>query len=185
MQPSQALIAILYYSGEPVSFKNLAKITGSTEELVRESLSQVSDTLASVGLTVIMTVESAELRTSKETTEIIDAMRKEELSRDLGKAALETLSILVYKGPSTRADVDYIRGVNSTAILRNLMIRGLVDKVANPSDQRSFLYRPTHDLLAHLGVSKIEEMAEYSSIKSELELFNASQNEESGVIAAP
>jgi segregation and condensation protein B len=176
MQPAQTVIAILFYSGEPVTFKDLAVLTHGSIESVKMALQEASASLQTIGLVIVITEDSAELRTGKESSEIIDAMRKEELSRDLGKAGLETLSILMYKGASTRADIDYIRGVNSTAILRNLMIRGLVDKLQNPQDQRSFIYRPTHELLAHLGLSKIEDMTDFNVIKNELESFNATRD---------
>jgi segregation and condensation protein B len=75
--------------------------------------------------------------------------------KDLGKAGLETLSIILYQGPISRAEIDYIRGVNSNFILRNLLIRGLIERVENPHDQRSFLYKPTLELISYLGLSKI------------------------------
>jgi chromosome segregation and condensation protein ScpB len=71
----------------------------------------------------------------------------------------------------SRREIDYILGVNSNFILRNLLVRGLVEKIDNPKDQRSFLYRPTFDLLSYLGISRIDDMPEYSSVKKELEAF--------------
>ena len=173
MPVTQAVIAILFYKAEPVTFEELAKVSGAQLQEVMESLEQARVQLETLGLTVITTDTSAELRTNKDTSSLIDSIRKEELSRDLGKAALETLSILMYRGPSTRAEIDYVRGVNSTAIVRNLLIRGLVEKVANPQDQRSFIYKPTHELFAYLGISKIEDMTEYAAIKAELDTFHA------------
>lgn len=107
-----------------------------------------------------------------DTSALIEKLRKDELVRDLGKAGLETLSIIIYKGPIARAEIDYIRGVQSTFIIRNLMIRGLIEKIPNPKDQRSFLYRPTFDLLSFLGVKSIEEMPEFLKVKEEFESYN-------------
>lgn len=182
MQLSEAITAILFYKGEPVTYEELANCANSTVDEVKTCITSISEILGTLGLTVVMTSEAAELRTSSKASVLIDAIRKEELSRDLGKAGLETLSILMYKGPSTRAEIDYVRGVNSTAILRNLLIRGLVEKVSNPADQRSFLYKPTHELLAHLGIGKVEDMTEYDVIKTELDTFNATEKEKGGVI---
>jgi segregation and condensation protein B len=82
---------------------------------------------------------------------------------------LETISIIAYKGPVSRAEIDYIRGVQSNFILRNLQIRGLVEKITNEKDHRSFLYRPTFELLQFLGVSRIEDLPEYDKVKAEFE----------------
>ncbi|MDE2188364.1 MAG: SMC-Scp complex subunit ScpB, partial [Patescibacteria group bacterium] len=64
-----------------------------------------------------------------------------------------------------------IRGVNSQFILRNLLIRGLIERVENPADARSFLYKTTLDLLAHLGISKIDDLPEYEQVRKDIEIF--------------
>jgi len=87
------------------------------------------------------------------------------------------LSIIIYKGPISRAEIDYIRGVQSNFIIRNLSIRGLIEKVINPKDARSFLYKPTFDLLQYLGVAKIEEMPEFEAVKVQLDDFEKSKLE--------
>ena len=123
------------------------------------------------GLTLIQTDTEVMLGTAKEFSPLIEQLTKEELSRDLGKAGLETLSIVLYQGPISRADIDYIRGVNSQFILRNLLIRGLVERIDNPKDARSFLYKTTLDLLAHLGISKVEDLPEYEKVRSDIDAF--------------
>ena len=83
--------------------------------------------------------------------------------KDLSKATLETLSIVLYKNGATRAEIDYIRGVNSTFSLRALSVRGLVEKIQDPSDNRRFIYKPTFELLSFMGVTKVEELPEYET----------------------
>jgi segregation and condensation protein B len=82
--------------------------------------------------------------------------------KDLGKAGLETLSIVLYKGPISRADIDYVRGVNSAFILRNLSVRGLITKEDNK-------YKPTLDLISHLGIKHIDELPDKETILAELD----------------
>ena len=79
--------------------------------------------------------------------------------------------IILYQGPISRAELDYIRGVNSQFILRNLLVRGLIEKIDNPKDQRSFLYKPTLQLLSFIGISKIEDIPDFQSVKSDIENF--------------
>jgi segregation and condensation protein B len=120
------------------------------------------------------------LGTAKELSPLIEQLTKDELNRDLGKAGLETLSIILYQGPISRADIDYIRGVNSQFIIRNLLIRGLVERVDNPQDARSFLYQTTLSLLSHLGLSKKEDLPEYTKIREDIESYkNAAKETES------
>jgi segregation and condensation protein B len=142
-----------------------------SESDIKTGLLELENTLKGRGLTLVQTDTEVMLGTSKELSPLIEQLTKEELSRDLGKAGLETLSIVLYQGPISRADIDYIRGVNSQFILRNLLIRGLVERIDNPKDARSFLYKTTLDLLAHIGVSKVEELPEYNKVRSDIEAF--------------
>lgn len=172
----KALVAILFYRGEAVTYDELAMVLSADTAEITSVIETVREQLQEFGLAIVENESSIELRTSAETSDLIERIRKEELSKDLGKAGLETLSIVLYRGPVTRADIDYIRGVNSTAILRNLLIRGLVEKIQNPEDQRSFLYRPSVELLSHLGIQSIRDLPEYGSIADELSLFEKSKD---------
>ena len=177
---SAKLEAILFWKAEPITFKKLAQLLSVTEEDVRAGLAELeislknrsgSSTDSPSGLTLIQTDTEVTLGTAPEFSSLIEQLTKDELSRDLGKAGLETLAIILYQGPISRADIDYIRGVNSQFILRNLLIRGLIQRIDNPSDARSFLYKTTLDLLAHLGVSKIQDLPEYEKIRADIENF--------------
>jgi segregation and condensation protein B len=84
-------------------------------------------------------------------------------------AGLETLSIVLYLGPVSRSEIDYIRGVNSNFILRNLLMRGLVERIEHETDKRSLKYRPTFELLSFLGIGSVEELPEYETTRAEIE----------------
>ena len=109
------------------------------------------------------------LGTMPELSELFEALQKEELNKDLSKASLETLSILLYKNGASRADIDYIRGVNSSFTLRAMAIRGLVEKIVDPHDSRRYIYKPSFDLLSYMGVKSVEELPEYGEINSSIE----------------
>ena len=148
--------ALLFFKGEGVKIKELVKLLKTDKEDVENALLELKEKLSDRGIGLIRKEDEVMLGTVSEMSDLIEEIRKEELTKDLGKAGAETLSIVLYKGPITRAEIDYIRGVNSTFILRNLLIRGLVEKVPNPKDQRSFLYKPTLELLSYLGISGIK-----------------------------
>ena len=178
MQSDAAKIeAILFWKAEPMAVKKLASILNTDVTSIKKSLLVLEEKLQGRGVTLIQTEDEVTLGTAKEFSGLIEQLTKEELSRDLGKAGLETLSIILYQGPTSRADIDYIRGVNSQFILRTLLIRGLVERVENPKDARSFLYKPTLDLLAHLGVSKIDELPEIKRVQADIEAFKRSAAE--------
>jgi len=174
---SSQIEAILFWKAEPVSFKKLASLLSVGQESIKEGLIELKEQLKGRGLTLVETADEVMLGTSKDLGALIEQLTKEELTHDLGKAGLETLSIVLYQGPISRADIDYIRGVNSQFILRNLLIRGLVERVDNPKDARSFLYKPTLALLSHLGVSKREDLPEFERIGSDILSFKQSSQE--------
>lgn len=166
MKLDSKIEAVLFFKAEPVSVKRLSEIFGVFESEILEALKELESKLAGRGLRLVWKEEEVMLGTAPECSEVIEKITKEELIRDLGKAGLETLSIVIYKGPVSRKEIDYIRGVNSNFILRNLLVRGLVEKNASEKDQRQFLYKPTFELLSHLGVGKIEDVPEYDVLKA-------------------
>ena len=173
--------AVLFWKGEPQSIKKLAASLGKKEEDILASLEILKEKIKDRGVELVFNNDEVMLGTAPKLSHIIERLTKEELVRDLGKAGLETISIIAYKSPVSRAEIDYIRGVQSNFILRNLQIRGLVEKITNEKDHRSFLYRPTFELLQFLGVSKIEDLPEYEKVKAEFENNIESKSEEVGI----
>ncbi|MDP6388098.1 MAG: SMC-Scp complex subunit ScpB [Candidatus Pacebacteria bacterium] len=163
--------ALLFFKGEKMKVGELAKHLKADRENVESALLELKGNLSERGIELLRKEDEVMLATSPEMSELIEEIRKEELNKDLGKAGAEALSIVLYRGPITRAEIDYIRGVNSTFILRNLLIRGLIEKVLNPKDRRSFLYKPTLELLSFLGIGSIEELPEFDTVQSELAAF--------------
>lgn len=169
MDLSAQLEAILFWKGEPVAIKRLAEILQKTPEDVATAARALQDSLKNRGLTIVRKEDELMMGTSPEISAVIESLTKEELVRDLGKAGLETLSIILYRGPASRSDIDYIRGVNSQFIVRNLLVRGLIEKVTNPKDSRSFLYKPSFELLSYLGLNRLEDLPEYQKVRDDIE----------------
>ena len=171
------LEALLFFKGESVKISWLSKTLKRNVHEIKEGIEALKESLKNRGIVLIHKDDSVALRTAPQYSDILIEIRKEELSRDIGKAGLETLSIILYRGPIARAEIDYIRGVNSSFIIRNLLIRGLVEKISNPKDTRAFLYRPSFELLSFLGISKISELPEYERVKEEVADFEKAQQE--------
>lgn len=171
MKLDQSLEAILFHQGVPLSRKRLRELLKCDAAALDTAIEELESRLSNGGLRLVKKDDELMLGTAPEQSALIEQMTKEELSKDLSKAALETLSVVLYKGPITRGEIDHIRGVNSTFILRNLLVRGLVEKIENPTDQRSFLYRPSFDLLQTLGVTEVSGMPGYDEAIAKLASF--------------
>jgi len=156
--------AFLFYKGEPVSFGLLARYLESSEEDIVSSLKILEDKLQNRGISLIINDKEVMIGTNKELSSFFESLRKEDLSKDLSRASLETLSIILYKQKVSRSEIDYIRGVNSGFILRNLQVRGLIEKEDNKNDLRVSLYKPSTNLLAYLGISDVSFLPNYESI---------------------
>ncbi len=174
---SSQIEAVLFYKAEPLSVKRLTQIFKKDEQEIKNAIRELREELRGRGLMLVEFEDEITLGTSKDVSHLIETLTKEELTKDLGKAGLETLSIILYQGPLSRADIDYIRGVNSNFILRNLLVRGLIERVDNPKDQRSFLYKPTLELISHLGLSQITDLPDYDTVRKDIESFKNNVNE--------
>ncbi len=170
--------AILFYTGTPVDIKDLAKILEVEKEAVAESLKELEVSLTDRGITLIRNGEEVLLSTAPEFASLIEKMLKEERDRDLGRAGIETLAIVAYKGPVSKKEIEYIRGVNSQFAVRNLLLRGLIERVESKMDSRVVLYSITFDALRHLGLSKIEDLPRYEETKKQLEVVEDEVAEE-------
>lgn len=172
MTPSQQLEAVLFFKSEPLTTKELSTMLAMNESDVVSAAEELAHSLQGRGITLMHEGDTYMLATAPNTSELIARITKDELEKDPGKAGMEVLAILLYQGPQTRAQVDYIRGVNSTFALRQLMIRGLVERDDNPQDARSFLYKPTLELLSFLGVSSRDELPELAETRAALEALS-------------
>lgn len=163
--------AVLFLKGDPVSVKWLAKIFEKKEEEIKEALFSLSKNLENRGVRLIQKGDDVVLATAPESAEIIKKIVESEINSDLSKASLETLSVIIYKGSASRAEIDYVRGVNSSFILRNLMIRGLVEKQSERDENRNYVYKPSLMFLENIGIKSLEDLPDFVSVSSKLKEF--------------
>lgn len=160
---TDALIeAILFMKGEPLSIGELAALCSVEHPEVEASLTVLDGKLALRGIRLLRDGERVSLATAPEAAPVLERLANDEHTDGLSKAALETLAVVLYRGPIAKSEIDYLRGVNSVYTLRNLMVRGLIERAGTH-------YRPTLDLMRHLGVTKREELSEFASVLRGLE----------------
>ncbi len=167
--------ALLFSEGGPLTFKKLVQLLGCTDEELKAGLQALAAKRAGSGMAIVQTDTEAALTIAPAAAETIDKAFEREVGREIGDAGLEVLAIVLYRGPSTRSQIDYIRGVNTSSTIRSLAARGLVERIPNPSDAREYLYRATSELVAYLGVREGRELPDYGIITGELAAFEAQQ----------
>jgi segregation and condensation protein B len=166
----QKLEAVLFYLAEPVKLSFLLKSLDVKKEDLDNAINELKEVLKERGLRLVENDSEIVLATAPEFSSLIEKIIKEERERDLGRAGIETLAIIAYKGPVTKKEIEYIRGVNSQYALRNLLLRGLVERKASQKDERMIVYTLTGDAVRHLGLTNISDLPEYKNIRGELEV---------------
>lgn len=164
MQLEQIIEAILFACGKPLSERKLAELTGKSAEDVAAALDSLESGLTERGIILQRYEKEVSLVSHPEAAEFVSKVAKDEEQGELTRAALEALTILAYRGPMTRPELEQIRGVQSSMILRNLMIRGLVEQ---KEDMRlgQATYAVTFDFLNHLGLKSIKDLPEYQELR--------------------
>lgn len=162
-----ALEALLFIHGEPISISKIASGLGLEVSKAEELVKLFSESLLSAnrGLALTRMGDRVQLATKPEINSSLENFVKSELSEELTPASLEVLSLVCYLGPISRSKIEYLRGVNSSFTLRSLLMRGLVDRIPDPNSSIAYLYRPTFELLGHLGIKSPEEMPEFEKFR--------------------
>lgn len=167
---TKKIISLLFYTGDSFSISKLADLLEVSESDIEDSLEGIHEFLRQAGLSLNRLDNNISLTTHPDTTDLITKIRQEELQGSLSPAALETLALILYRNPIKKTDIDYIRGVNSQFILRNLHSKGLVSREKDPDDERSHVYKPTLALMEFLGIKSIEDLPDYKTLREELSL---------------
>lgn len=170
--PLDVLIeALLFYKATPQKKTALQKMFAiSDDEEWRVAVERLHTRLQNGAIRLVETDTELSLATAPELSKFVESLQKNELKGDIGKAGAETLAIILYREPISRAEIDRIRGVNSSFILRNLLIKGLVAREATGN---TYQFSITPDLLQHLGITKKSELPRFSDFMSAIDTFKA------------
>ncbi len=172
MSVKSEIESLLFVSSRPLSAKRLAEATGHDKKDVQAALDELAaeyDARENSGVIMLRSGDEVQLATSPDHADTVKNFLKDETFGELTRPALETLTIVGYRGPLTKAELEQIRGVNCSLILRNLMIRGLVDTEGGKADDPSApaTYRVTFDFLRYLGIRKTDELPDFDALSSD------------------
>jgi segregation and condensation protein B len=173
LSTTAALEALLYIYGEAMPITKAAKMLNVSEENIQRASQELEEKCKDTGsgLTMMHQGDTIQLATKPELSSLLENIAKGELTTALTPAAIETLAIIAYAGPMPRSTVDYIRGVNSSFIVRSLMMRGLVARSAEKKSN-AYSYTVSGELLKHLGLTAIENLPEYETFREMVKKFN-------------
>lgn len=159
--------AVLFMFGSDISFARLAQFADMSEDEVRAATARLSQEYArrDGGLRVVCTQDSVQMMTHPAVAATIERMTKKELEGPLTPVAMEVLAIIAYRGPIGKTDIEAIRGVNCSFTLRNLVRRGLIERVApRQAASRTHTYRVTMDFLRVLGITDVAQLPSFAQL---------------------
>jgi len=104
-----------------------------------------------------------QLASHPDNAKLVQLFLKSDITGELTEPALETLTIIAYRGPMTKPEIEQIRGVNCSLILRNLLIRGLIEKIEHKKVELP-RYQVTHDFIRFLGIGSAAELPDYEKL---------------------
>ncbi len=160
----QNIEGLLFYFGDEVAYTDLVTYADASLQDVTGALETLREAYQDRGIELVLHNNKAKFVTSAPVSAIVAKMQQVELEGELSKAAQEVLSIVLYAGPISKGYIDYVRGVNSTVSVRNLVARGLIERGETAKGQ----YVATHSFLESLGITDPATIEGYAEMRAKL-----------------
>jgi len=164
------ILSILFVAGKPVSIKELAEILQIGQEEIKNAVEGLASENQESGIILLAHDNKLQLASNPDNSSMVKKFLALELREKLTDASLETLAIILYKQPVSKVEIENIRGVNSQYILRQLLIRGLVEKISSTADKRVHLYKTTLEFMQHLGIKNMKDLPDFEELTKNIEL---------------
>jgi segregation and condensation protein B len=151
--------SLLFVADEPVAVGRLASAIGVDREAVEEALRELGEEYEQRGLRLQRSGEQVQVVTAPEAAPYIERFLDLDLSSKLSAPALETLAVIAYQQPVTRAQIEAVRGVSCDSVLRTLVSKGLIEEMGRlPRAGRPILYGTTFEFLQYFGLQDLAEL---------------------------
>jgi segregation and condensation protein B len=159
VEPSALIESLLFVADEPLSVEQLADALQVSPEQAEEALRALDEALQGRGLRLEWLGGRVQMVTAPEAAPYVERLLGLSERRRLSPAALETLAIIAYRQPVSRAGIEAVRGVNSDGVLRTLLTAGLIEEVGRaPTVGRPILYGTTFTFLQHFGLRALSDL---------------------------
>lgn len=158
-----SLEALLFVAAAPVAVSQLAEALNRKSQEVEAGLRSLEKMYAAGrGLSIQWHAGKVQLTTAPTLSSVVEKFLGLEATARLSRAALETLTIIAYRQPITRPNIDMVRGVNSDGALKSLLSKGLIQEVGRSEGPgRPILYGTTAEFLQHFGLASLEELPSF------------------------
>ena len=164
------ILSILLVASKPVSLKELTEAMEVSDDELKSAIAELVAQNSASGIILLAHDNKLQLASNPENSSQVKKFLSLELREKLTDPTIETLAIILYKQPVSKAEIENIRGVNSQYILRQLLIRGLIEKIQSPSDKRMQLYKTTLEFMQHLGIKDMKELPDFEELTKSIEL---------------
>lgn len=171
---SRVLEALLLVVDSPVSVETLASATQQPPDRIAESLQRIAADFAErdSGIDLRETGGGWRMYTRSRFAPYVERLLLDGARSKLTRAALETLAVVAYRQPVTRARVSAVRGVNCDAVIRTLVARGLITEAGTDADSGATTFSTTEMFLERLGLSSLGELPDIAPLLPDVDVID-------------
>jgi segregation and condensation protein B len=164
------ILSVLFVAGKPVAIKELQDVLEVTEDEIKHAITELVADNHNSGIILLAQNNKLQLASNPDNSPFVKKFLSLELREKLTESALETLAIILYRQPVSKAEIENIRGVNSQYVLRHLLIRGLIEKIPSATDKRTQHYKTTLEFMQHLGIKDTNELPDFEELTKNITL---------------
>ena len=161
MELKYLLESLLFVSGKPLEIKDLSSFLKKDKQEIETALQELMTEYKNrnCGLRIIESGKKYQMASAPDNAKVVQDFLQTEVSGELTPASLETLTIIAYRGPIKKSDLEKIRGINCSLILRNLLIRGLVEEIDKDAEDKE--YNVSLEFIKFLGLDSVKDLPDY------------------------
>ncbi len=168
MSTKSKIESLLFISAKPMAASLLADLLKADKKEVIKAADELLENYKTgqAGVQIIKDGSKYQMVSAPENAKAVQEFIKDETMGELSRPSLEALTIIAYRGPVSKIDLDRIRGVNCSLILRNLLIRGLIEGKADKKKNETY-YTATFDFIRFLGLNDIKDLPDYERLHAD------------------
>ncbi|MFA6307982.1 MAG: SMC-Scp complex subunit ScpB [Patescibacteria group bacterium] len=162
------LESLFLAAGKALTYKEVTKLIDCNEEQLKQLLAELKEKYnkEDSGIHILDNNQKIQFVSNPENISVLKEYFHDEFSGELSKPSLETLTIIAYRQPISKEELEQIRGVNCAMIIRNLLIRGLIEE-SSDKDSLSTNYAVTMDFLKYMGIASVQDLPDYEKLNSD------------------
>jgi segregation and condensation protein B len=168
MEIKSKIESLLFISAKPMTVKQLADLMKKDQKEIKSAGDELVEDYKNKkqGIQIIKNGSKYQMVSSPENAKLVQEFIKDETTGELSRPSLEALTIIAYRGPISKIDLDRIRGVNCSLIVRNLLLRGLIEGKPDKKKRETY-YNVTFDFVRYLGINDIHELPDYERLSKD------------------